>query len=114
MTVHTLALHDALPISAAARPLAAGPGSAPLRPRHEPGEGGCRQHLPQPVAPAQPGAEVPPLQQDPDLRQPGGARPVLSALSALWRGREDRQSTRLNSSTNAHLVCRLLLEQKKA
>src|SRR3546814_2512671 len=25
----------------------------------------------------------------------------------------DRKSTRLNSSTNAHLVCRLLLEQKK-
>src|SRR3546814_2895968 len=27
--------------------------------------------------------------------------------------RQDRKSTRLNSSTNAHLVCRLLLEQKK-
>src|SRR3546814_8458548 len=25
----------------------------------------------------------------------------------------DRKSTRLNSSTNAHLVCRLLLEKKK-
>src|SRR3546814_1019749 len=25
---------------------------------------------------------------------------------------EDRKSTRLNSSTNAHLVCRLLLEKK--
>src|SRR3546814_1186307 len=25
----------------------------------------------------------------------------------------DRKSTRLNSSTNAHLVCRLLLENKK-
>src|SRR3546814_6854643 len=27
-------------------------------------------------------------------------------------GREDRKSTRLNSVTNAHLVCRLLLEKK--
>src|SRR3546814_6325184 len=26
---------------------------------------------------------------------------------------EDRKSTRLNSSTNAHLVCRLLIEQTK-
>src|SRR3546814_1607763 len=26
---------------------------------------------------------------------------------------QDRKSTRLNSSTNAHLVCRLLLEKKK-
>src|SRR3546814_1857793 len=28
------------------------------------------------------------------------------------RDRLDRKSTRLNSSTNAHLVCRLLLEKK--
>src|SRR3546814_6764651 len=28
-----------------------------------------------------------------------------------FRRIEDRKSTRLNSSTNAHLVCRLLLEQ---
>src|SRR3546814_4613695 len=28
-------------------------------------------------------------------------------------GAGDRKSTRLNSVTNAHLVCRLLLEQKK-
>src|SRR3546814_937461 len=28
-------------------------------------------------------------------------------------GVADRKSTRLNSSTNAHLVCRLLLEKKK-
>src|SRR3546814_1814384 len=27
--------------------------------------------------------------------------------------RRDRKSTRLNSSTNAHLVCRLLIEKKK-
>src|SRR3546814_3164935 len=31
----------------------------------------------------------------------------------IGRQREDRKSTRLNSSTNAHLVCRLLLEKKK-
>src|SRR3546814_9710953 len=30
----------------------------------------------------------------------------------LRRGGEDRKSTRLNSVTNAHLVCRLLLENK--
>src|SRR3546814_5063155 len=30
----------------------------------------------------------------------------------LWRN-GDRKSTRLNSVTNAHLVCRLLLEKKK-
>src|SRR3546814_4899063 len=29
------------------------------------------------------------------------------------RGCQDRKSTRLNSVTNAHLVCRLLLEKKK-
>src|SRR3546814_1177222 len=29
------------------------------------------------------------------------------------RGIVDRKSTRLNSITNAHLVCRLLLEKKK-
>src|SRR3546814_6178525 len=29
------------------------------------------------------------------------------------RCQEDRKSTRLNSITNAHLVCRLLLEKKK-
>src|SRR3546814_2400694 len=28
-------------------------------------------------------------------------------------GQQDRKSTRLNSVTNAHLVCRLLLEKKK-
>src|SRR3546814_5444491 len=42
----------------------------------------------------------------------------------VWRGtfeqrtvadmRADRKSTRLNPVTNAHLVCRLLLEKKKA
>src|SRR3546814_8525694 len=31
-----------------------------------------------------------------------------------WRSRfQDRKSTRLNSSTNSHLVCRLVLEKKK-
>src|SRR3546814_3922708 len=36
-----------------------------------------------------------------DIRQPGN------------RALGDRKSTRLNSVTNAHLVCRLLLEKKK-
>src|SRR3546814_10468185 len=30
-----------------------------------------------------------------------------------FRDKKDRKSTRLNSITNAHLVCRLLLEKKK-
>src|SRR3546814_2650234 len=34
-------------------------------------------------------------------------------LSANARKVKDRKSTRLNSVTNAHLVCRLLLEKKK-
>src|SRR3546814_4616218 len=32
---------------------------------------------------------------------------------AAWRAGPDRKSTRLNPVTNAHLVCRLLLETKK-
>src|SRR3546814_9568975 len=43
-----------------------------------------------------------------------------SLIPLLWeensrdfQDHEDRKSTRLNSSTNAHLVCRLLLEKKK-
>src|SRR3546814_3567945 len=39
---------------------------------------------------------------------PLGASSKMNAEWAL-----DRKSTRLNSVTNAHLVCRLLLEQKK-
>src|SRR3546814_3781365 len=38
-----------------------------------------------------------------DARSLGAARPAAA----------DRKSTRLNSITNAHLVCRLLLEKKK-
>src|SRR3546814_10047145 len=39
----------------------------------------------------------------------------LSPFASRWSEREivDRKSTRLNSVTNAHLVCRLLLEKKK-
>src|SRR3546814_8722942 len=37
---------------------------------------------------------------------------VARALEGVL-GEADRKSTRLNSSTNAHLVCRLLLEKKK-
>src|SRR3546814_7971223 len=36
-----------------------------------------------------------------------------SDIAVKWCGESsDRKSTRLNSSTNAHLVCRLLLEKK--
>src|SRR3546814_3108407 len=38
------------------------------------------------------------------------ARPALRLQIGI--AAEDRKSTRLNSSTNAHLVCRLLLEKK--
>src|SRR3546814_10481787 len=34
-------------------------------------------------------------------------------MVALLGDAEDRKSTRLNSVTNAHLVCRLLIEKKK-
>src|SRR3546814_4068813 len=48
----------------------------------------------------------PRLQRDPWRRLPAvGHRAVRRPL--------DRKSTRLNSITNAHLVCRLLLEKKK-
>src|SRR3546814_7592272 len=55
-----------------------------------------------------------------------GSAALYSALDAVQSGRikvalvvgaekmtGDRKSTRLNSITNAHLVCRLLLEKKK-
>src|SRR3546814_8617388 len=45
-----------------------------------------------------------------------GGEDQLAALRRKLQGgerRQDRKSTRLNSSTNAHLVCRLLLEKKK-
>src|SRR3546814_10254246 len=41
-------------------------------------------------------------------------RPELISDARFWRIPDlDRKSTRLNSVTNAHLVCRLLLEKKK-
>src|SRR3546814_10004455 len=42
------------------------------------------------------------------------ARYVVPLIAARWlTEKEDRKSTRLNPVTNAHLVCRLLLEQIK-
>src|SRR3546814_7766536 len=41
------------------------------------------------------------------------ADPESRRESPAAEGRGDRKSTRLNSVTNAHLVCRLLLEKKK-
>src|SRR3546814_4616584 len=38
---------------------------------------------------------------------------LLDVLRRTGQQRIDRKSTRLNSVTNAHLVCRLLLEKKK-
>src|SRR3546814_1588429 len=45
------------------------------------------------------------------LRLPDKAGP--KTIDGIEHGIEDRKSTRLNSITNAHLVCRLLLEKKK-
>src|SRR3546814_5463096 len=49
-----------------------------------------------------------------DFHDPGPRRSRRSQcdLHAVRQG-VDRKSTRLNSITNAHLVCRLLLEKKK-
>src|SRR3546814_8200161 len=44
-------------------------------------------------------------------RRAAGDRQPATEHRAGWRCR-DRKSTRLNSSTNAQLVCRLLLEKK--
>src|SRR3546814_6479356 len=41
------------------------------------------------------------------------AEPVSRKGGEAITSTPDRKSTRLNSSTNAHLVCRLLLEKKK-
>src|SRR3546814_5797226 len=54
------------------------------------------------------------------LRQIHGAQLTPRVVAAIRRqlpqqtptAAQDRKSTRLNSSTNAHLVCRLLLEKK--
>src|SRR3546814_7486426 len=49
-----------------------------------------------------------------DVGAPGLQRAVVVGAEVVpVLGNEDRKSTRLNSSTNAHLVCRLLLEKKK-
>src|SRR3546814_8740771 len=42
-----------------------------------------------------------------------GMHAMVSHALVAARMIQDRKSTRLNSSTNAHLVCRLLLEKKK-
>src|SRR3546814_5569482 len=47
-----------------------------------------------------------------EQRDPGGA--AGDAGSAAARRGGDRKSTRLTPVTNAHLVCRLLLEKKKS
>src|SRR3546814_4516571 len=54
-------------------------------------------------------------------RQPGHRHAVLQHVAVRWIGiatalglrQLDRKSTRLNPVTNAHLVCRLLLEKTK-
>src|SRR3546814_9010798 len=46
-----------------------------------------------------------------DVSAPRGGK--ADAGAAFSCGHRDRKSTRLNPVTNAHLVCRLLLEKKK-
>src|SRR3546814_5601443 len=46
-------------------------------------------------------------------RSPLQASPLLHHISN-HKSNTDRKSTRLNSVTNAHLVCRLLLEKKQS
>src|SRR3546814_4835016 len=75
--LHTLSLHDALPIS-----------PAPFRTRRY-------------AAPAAP------------ARSSTAPRDSPARDRARRRSPSDRKSTRLNSVTNAHLVCRLLLEKKQ-
>src|SRR3546814_8896860 len=78
-----------------ARPAPAGAGDGDQHDR--PGGGGhCRR-------------PAPGLRQD----RGGRYRSAGAGGGAYRRGRPDRKSTRLNSITNAHLVCRLLLEKKK-
>src|SRR3546814_4955249 len=50
-----------------------------------------------------------------ESRTPGKAQIVIQVPERLGGKviEADRKSTRLNSITNAHLVCRLLLEKKK-
>src|SRR3546814_7342051 len=45
--------------------------------------------------------------------RPGDMAIAQPAARQAWRGGALRKSTRLNPVTNAHLVCRLLLEKKK-
>src|SRR3546814_6873809 len=45
--------------------------------------------------------------------RPRPGRPGTARTASYRTDRPDRKSTRLNSVTNAHLVCRLLLEKKK-
>src|SRR3546814_10698306 len=44
---------------------------------------------------------------------PAPPRMAGGTPNCVAESRSDRKSTRLNSVTNAHLVCRLLLEKKK-
>src|SRR3546814_8668829 len=49
----------------------------------------------------------------PELSQALQQGLTQGGINTLDLGMVDRKSTRLNSVTNAHLVCRLLLEKKK-
>src|SRR3546814_9541850 len=90
---HTRSLHDALP-SLAGRPR--------LRPRLwcAAAEAGDPAGAAEPLGQPGPGGQ--------DRRRRHGER-----HRRRRRPRQDRKSTRLNPVTNAHLVCRLMLEKKQ-
>src|SRR3546814_7645546 len=66
------------------------------------------------IYPRADGGADPHLQSYAEPRQPhhGRGRNDAEPVAVRSARGQDRKSTRLNSSTNAHLVCRLLLETK--
>src|SRR3546814_9833266 len=78
------------------------PLPAPRSPE-QPGPRARPQRLPRPPPPAPPA----PVRRSPGCPTPSGPDTPDRATPV------DRKSTRLNSITNAHLVCRLLLDKKK-
>src|SRR3546814_9489754 len=99
------------------------PLQASLRNERAPSIPGLRQRQPDPRDRCRyrlPALGAPGGRNRVHLAIPGSGPGRLDRLRLPARVRErfpearpDRKSTRLNSSTNAHLVCRLLLEKKK-
>src|SRR3546814_2061149 len=58
-------------------------------------------------------AAIPPETGASTISKPFSTAAAITLRAVATSMVEDRKSTRLNSITNAHLVCRLLLEKKK-